>query len=277
MASQNDPGAEAGEYQYARRTGMTLKQSFAWWSFEEAGHHNPELLDVAAEIGLSGVDFLPPQLWPRARALGLELVVIDGHEPIEVGFNDPAQHGLLRDHVRRALDIAVREGVRNLAVMGGDYRGARDDEAIAACVAGLTPLAREAADAGIGLLLEPLNTKVDHPGHQCSSTAWGKKVIDGVCSPVLRLLYDAYHMQIMEGDLLRTIDANIGRIGHVHTAGVPGRHELDQRQEVNWAAIATRLGEHGYDGYVGHEFIPLGDPAAALRHAFTLFGGAGGE
>jgi hydroxypyruvate isomerase len=256
---------------------MTIKQSFAWWAFEEAGHRTPELLDVAADIGLAGVDFLPPALWPRARALGLELVVVDGHEPIEVGFNDPARHGSLRDQVRRALDVAVREGVLNLAVMGGDRCGAPDDEAIAACVAGLTPLAREAADAGVGLLLEPLNVKVDHPGHQCSSTAWGRAVIDGVGSPALRLLYDAYHMQIMEGDLLRTIDANIDRIGHVHTAGVPGRHELDHRQEVNWAAIARRLGELGYDGYVGHEFIPLGDPSVALWQAFTVFREAGVE
>jgi hydroxypyruvate isomerase len=250
---------------------VSYRQSFAWWSFAEAPHQHPDLLRLAASIGLDGVDFLPEELWPQARDLGLDLVVVDGHESIEIGFNDRAHHRDLTDQVLRALDRAVDAGVLNLSVMSGDTTGASDEEAVAICAEGIAPLAEQAEAAGVGLLLEPLNTKVDHPGHQCRTTAWGAAVVDKVGSPALRLLYDVYHMQLMEGDLLRTIDAHLDRIGHFHTAGVPGRQELDHRQEVNWSAIGLFLRERGYQGFVGHEFVPRGDPEAALRQAHALF------
>ncbi|MFB7258680.1 hydroxypyruvate isomerase family protein [Streptomyces nojiriensis] len=250
---------------------MTYAQSFAWWSFAEARHRLPNLLERAAEVGLKGVDFLPRELWPRARALGLELVVIDGHESIETGFNDPARHADLSGQVRRSIELAHAEGVHHLSVMSGDWASLDDEEAIAVCAEALAPLAQEASQAGVGLLLEPLNTKVDHPKHQCRSTNWAASVVDRVGSASLKILYDVYHMQLMEGDLLRTIEAYLDRIGHFHTAGVPGRQELDSRQEVNWVAIANALREWGYDGFVGHEFIPREDPVAALRQAFDIF------
>lgn len=112
---------------------------------------------------------------------------------------------------------------------------------------------------------------MDHVGHECDSTDWAAAVIERVGSPALRILYDMYHMQIMEGDLIRTIRNKFSLIGHVHVAGVPGRTELDDRQEVNWRAIAAVLREQDYPGYVTHEFIPRGDPVAALRQAFGLF------
>lgn len=250
---------------------MTFRQSFAWWSF--ALHHElgPDFLATAADVGCQGVDFLPETLWPAARGLGLNLVIIDGHDSIERGFNERSHHAELQDQVRHALDLAVDNGVLNLSVSGGDQMLASDRDAISACVDGLAPLAAEAADAGVGLLLEPLNSKVDHADHQCDTTAWGAAVVDKVGSPHLRLLHDFYHMQIMEGDLLRTLAANIHRIGHFHTAGVPGRRDLDDRQEVNWVAIANALRGHGYLGYVGHEFIPRADPASALKRAYQLF------
>jgi hydroxypyruvate isomerase len=247
------------------------RQAFAWWSFEEAPHHHPDLLTAVTKIGFEGVDFLPPRLWPQARQFGLELVIIDGHKHLEIGFNDPGQHRDLADQVRRNLELAVANGVRNLSVASGDRRGQDPAAGIAACVDGLAPLADEALAAGVGLLLEPLNTKIDHAGHDCDSTAWGLAVIDQVASPALRLLYDAYHMQIMEGDLIRTVGTYLDRIGHIHTAGVPGRHELDDTQEVNWKAIAGLLRDRSYAGYVTHELIPRGDPVAALRQAYDIF------
>ncbi|MGW2785113.1 hydroxypyruvate isomerase family protein [Streptomyces populi] len=250
---------------------MSCRQSFAWWSFAEAPVQHPDLLGLAASIGLEGVDFLPEELWPRARDLGLDLVVVDGHESIDIGFNNRVHHADLSDQVLRALDRAVDAGVLNLSVMSGDTGSATDEEAIAICAEGIAPLAQRAEQAGVGLLLEPLNTKVDHPGHQCRTTAWGAAVVDLVGSPALRLLYDVYHMQLMEGDLLRTISTHLDRIGHLHTAGVPGRQELDHRQEVNWPAIALLLRERGYGGFVGHEFIPRGNPEDALRQAHALF------
>lgn len=250
---------------------MTYRQSFAWWSFDEAPVRVPDLLGEAAAIGFRGVDFLPEELWPRAKDLGLDLVIVDGHESIDIGFNDPAQHADLFSQVRRALEAAHREGVLNLSVMSGATAAASDEEAIEICAEALAPLAAEAEQAGVGLLLEPLNTKVDHPGHQCRTTAWGAAVVDLVGSPALRILYDAYHMQLMEGDLLRTITTHLDRIGHVHTAGVPGRQELDEFQEVNWTALAHSLRRQGYDGFIGHEFVPRADPVAALRQAYALF------
>lgn len=247
------------------------EQGFAWWSFAGPDEHGPSLLAEAAAIGYRGVDFLPPSLWPVARDCGLEPVLADGHESLEVGFNDRANHAALADEVRRSLELAHREGVYSLAVNAGNRGTASDTDAIAICAEGLAPLAEEAAAAGVVLLLEPLNSKIDHPGNQCDSTAWAASVVDVVGSPGLRLLYDGYHMQIMEGDLSRTIAEYHDRIAHVHTAGVPGRHELDDRQEVNWGAIAQLLRDLGFDGHVAHEFVPRGDAVAALRDAFAVF------
>jgi hydroxypyruvate isomerase len=251
---------------------MTYSQSFAWWSFVPGDEDPDRLLAAAALIGYRGVDFLPRPLWPRARDAGLELVVIDGHESIDVGFSDARRHAQLRDEVRGALELAVDEGVAFLAVASGNApepRAAADG--IAVCAEGLAPVADEAVAAGVPLLLEPLNTKVDHPGHECDTTLWGAAVIDAVGSPGLRLIYDVYHMQLMEGDLVRTLEANFDRIAHVHTAGCPGRHELDDDQEVNWGHISRTLSRLDYGGYVAHEFIPRGDPRAALRDAFEIF------
>jgi hydroxypyruvate isomerase len=247
------------------------RQGFAWWSFTEGRTPDERLLERAAGIGLAGVDFLPASLWPAARAVGLELVIIDGHGSLEVGFNNPAHHADLAEQVRGNLDAAAAAGVRNLSVASGDRGDVSDADAIAICAEGLAPLAAEAEAAGIGLLLEPLNSKIDHPGHQCDRTAWAAAVVDEVGSPALRILYDAYHMQIMEGDLLRTVAEQLPRIGHIHTAGVPGRHELDERQEVNWVALAHLLCERGYAGFVTHEFLPTRDPEDGLRQAFDTF------
>lgn len=189
---------------------------------------------------------------------------------VEVGFSDRANHRVLADEVRRNLDIAIAGGVRNLAVVSGDWSGPPHD-GVSICAEGLAPLAAEAEAANVRLLLEPLNTKVDHPGQECDSTDWAAAVIEQVGSPALRMLYDMYHMQIMEGNLIRTIREKFPLIGHVHAAGVPGRAELDNRQEVNWRAIAAALRELDYPGYVTHEFIPRGDPVAALRQAFEIF------
>ena len=250
---------------------MAYEQSFAWWSFTEGIDASPQLLDEAAAIGYRGVDFLPRGLWPRARDLGLELVIIDGHETVEVGFNDRANHRDLSDQLRRNLALAVDNDVRFLSVASGDRTETSAEDGLAACAEALIPLAEEAEAAGVGLLIEPLNTKVDHPGHECDTTRWGVELIEAVGSPALRLCYDGYHAQIMEGDLIRTMDAHLPLIAHIHTAGVPGRHELDDEQEVNWRGIARWLHRSAFDGYVAHELIPRGDPVVALRGAFALF------
>ncbi|MFD9948497.1 TIM barrel protein [Nonomuraea sp. NPDC059023] len=249
---------------------MTYRQSFAWWSFTEKGE-DLSLLESAAEIGYRGVDFLPAEHWSRARDAGLDLTIIDGHVSLEVGFNDRDNHAALADEVRANLALAVEAGVPFLAVNAGNRHVRSDAEGAAVCAEGLAPLAAEAAAANVTLLLEPLNSKVDHVGNQCDHTSWAASIVDEVASPGLALLYDVYHMQVMEGDLLRTIDRYLDRILHIHTAGVPGRHDLDDQQEINWPAVARLLHERGFAGYVAHEFIPRADPVAALRHAYGVF------
>lgn len=252
------------------------RQSFAWWSFT-AGREvdGPAFLRRMAAAGAEGVEMLPPDLWPAARDAGLALVTLTGHQPLEIGFNDPSHHAALCDTVRASIDQAAAGGVEKVIVFSGNREGRSDADGIAATIEGLAPLADEARKAGVMLLLELLNSKVDHPDQQCDHTAWGAQVVEAVNSPALRLLYDCYHMQLMEGDLIRTLKARLPLIGHIHTGGAPGRRDLDDRQEINWPAIAGVLRHQGYEGWVGHEFIPRDDPEAALRQAVGHFAPAG--
>ena len=249
-----------------------MRQSFAWWSLTLDKDIEPaSFLRAAVEAGAHGVEMAPEALWPLARDLGLTLVTISGHA-LETGFNDPARHGALNNEVRLKIDAAAAGEVEAVIVFAGSRFGdGADGPAIGACVDGLAPVVAHAEQAGVRLLLELLNSKVDHPGHQCDHTAFGAEIVRQMASPVLRLLYDGYHMQLMEGDLSRTIKANFEMIGHVHTAGAPGRRDLDDRQEINWRAIAGLLHHLGYDRWIGHEFVPRGDPINALRQAISLF------
>ena len=247
-----------------------LRQSFAWWSFtwgrgdvDAAG-----LFGAAATIGYEGVEMVPESLRPVAADAGLAVVTVACADST-TGFNDPRNHAALGDEVRRLLTI----GVPNVIVFSGNRHGADDEAGVAHCVDGLEPLAEEAEAAGVTLLLELLNSKVDHPGYQCDSTDFGVAVVEKVDSPALRLLYDGYHMQVMEGDLSRTIKAHLPLIGHVHTGGVPGRRDLDDRQEVNWRAIGGLLRHLDYQGWVGHEFVPRHDPVDSLRAAYEVMAG----
>lgn len=250
-----------------------IRQSFAWWSFTAVKEPDDSaaFLRAAKEAGAQGVEMLPEPLWPVARDVGLTLVNLTGHK-LEEGFNDPARHAALQDEVRGKIDAAAAGEVGAVIVFAGNRFGdGADAPAIAACVDGLAPVVAHAEAAGVQLLMELLNSKVDHPGQQCDRTAFGAEVVRQIGSPSLKLLYDGYHMQLMEGDLSRTIKANFDAIGHVHTAGAPGRRDLDDRQEINWRAIAGLLRHLGYARWVGHEFVPRGEPIAALRQAIHLF------
>lgn len=249
-----------------------MRQSFAWWSFTMGREIEPAaFMKDAAAAGARGVEMLPADLWPVAHDLGLSIVTETGHK-LEEGFNDPARHAGLQDLMRRKIDAAAEGGVDSVIVFAGNRFGdAADAPAIAACVEGLRPVIAHAEAAGVGVLMELLNSKVDHPGQQCDRTDFGAAVVRQIASPGFRLLYDGYHMQLMEGDLSRTIKANLDLIGHVHTAGAPGRRDLDDRQEINWRGVAALLSHLKYEHWVGHEFIPRGEPIAALKQAIALF------
>ena len=233
-----------------------------------------ELLREIAAIGYTAVE-----IWSRdddfaalcaaADEHGLKLVSMIGHGSLPDGLNKRGNHERIESELRTSLDIASIRGMAGLICFSGNrVEGMEEEEALENTADGLRRVAPYAEEKGVDLNLELLNSKVDHEGYQCDATAWGVEVIERVGSPRVKLLYDIYHMQIMEGDVIRTIGENIGAIGHFHTAGNPGRCELDARQELNYAAICTAIAATGYAGYVGHEFRPKGEVIPALRQAF---------
>ena len=165
---------------------------------------------------------------------------------------------------------AAAMGVPNLITFFGNRQGRGDREAIATCIAGLNRLKGPAEQHGVTICVELLNSKVNHPDYQGDRTPFGVEVVTAVNSPRVKLLYDIYHMQIMEGDVIRTIRQHHAHIAHYHTGGVPGRHELDDTQELQWATICRAIVETGFTGYLAHEFVPVRDPLTSLREAVVL-------
>jgi len=250
-----------------------LRQSVCRWPYNKTPL--PEFCRRAKQLGLAAIDLLQADEWSVAHDAGLEVSL--GYpsrrdEFIETGFNDPANHALLIRELEIALPLAAHARVSNVIAMFGN-RTAQIDEhtAIANCVAGLSKIAPLAAELGVTICVELLNSKVDHAGYQGDHTAFGVAVMQGVNSPHVKLLYDIYHMQIMEGDVIHTIRDNIRWIGHFHTGGVPGRHEINETQELNYRAIAAAIADLDYHGYVAHEFVPTrADPFASLAEAFRV-------
>jgi hydroxypyruvate isomerase len=250
-----------------------MKQSFAWWCFAPRVESPEALIRAAASIGYRGVDLVDQQHWPLLHAYGLEIAAIGGHESIADGLNRPHNHDRIEREVTASLELAVRWGIPNLICFSGNRAGQDDEAGMEHTAAGLRRVAQAAEDAGVTLVLELLNSKRDHPDYQCDRTAWGVGVCQLVNSPRVKLLYDIYHMQIMEGDLSQTITTQHSYITHYHTAGNPGRHEINGSQEINYAAVMRAISATGYTGYVAHEFLPQGDSIAALREAFTICSG----
>jgi len=251
---------------------MHMKQSFTWWSFAGRGLGDEELLAGARKIGYEGVELLPTALFEQARDHGFTIASHGGHESIEAGFNNPADHARIFREIEANLELALKFGIPNLIVFSGHRRPDQSDaEGARVITDGVRRIAGAAEKAGVTLVMELLNSKVDHPGYQCDHSCWLMPIIDEIDSPRFKALYDVYHMQIMEGDLVRTIEANASRIAHIHTAGNPGRHELvGARQEIFYPAVFRAIAASGYDGFVCHELIPTGNPLDALREAYML-------
>ncbi len=246
-----------------------IKQALAWWCF--AGSMAPEeLIKQAKRIGYAGVEMCPQELWPKVIDGGLKVVTMGGHQSLTDGLNRRENHDRIEGEIHRNLETAVKWNVPALIVFSGNRCGLADDAGIEITAEGLKRVAKAAEEAGVTLVLELLNSKVDHADYQCDSTAWGVEVCKRVNSPRVKLLYDIYHMAIMEGDIIRTIKSNLPYIGHFHTAGNPGRNELDESQELYYPAIMRAIADSDYEGYVGQEFRPKGDPVAALEHAYKV-------
>ena len=216
------------------------------------------------------VDLLDEKDWLVPKQHGLVCAIANGFGTIPKGFNRPNQHDQLVADAERMIPAAAAAGVPNIVCFSGNRGGMGDAEGVGNCIVGLKRLAPLAEKHGVTLCLELLNSKVDHKDYQADSTAFGAAVVKGVGSPRLKLLFDIYHMQIMEGNVIDTIKANLPYIGHFHTGGVPGRNEIDETQELNYRRVAQVIADAGYGGYFAHEFVPRRDPMVSLRQAAEL-------
>jgi hydroxypyruvate isomerase len=245
-----------------------LRQSVSRWCFGKMTLD--ELCSHAARIGYQGIDLLAPEDWPTVRSHGLvcALGMLGGPVTIEKGLNRVENHGAILAALAKGVDLAASQQVPNLVCFSGNRAGMSDEEGLENCARGLRQIAPHAEEKGVTLCVELLNSKVDHKDYMCDHTAWGAALVRRVGSPRVKLLYDIYHMQIMEGDVIRTIRENVSSIAHFHTAGVPGRHDLDDTQELNYPAICRAIVDTGFTGYLAQEFTPKGEPLAALEAAF---------
>lgn len=254
-----------------------FKQGITRGVFRRSG--NPMSLDemcrTAAELGVQGFDLIGPKDFPTLKKYGLVPSMVPGGSSIKAGVNDPANHAEIEPRLRQAIDDAAAAGAPNVIVMAGDRTGKDgktipDDKGLEVGVAFLRKVIGHAEDKGVTLCMELLNSKVNHPGYMGDHTAWCVELCKGVGSPGMKLLYDIYHMQIMEGDIIRTIRDNIQYLAHFHTAGNPGRHEFDESQEMNYRPIAQAIADAGFTGFVSHEYTPLKDPVASLKEALQI-------
>jgi hydroxypyruvate isomerase len=248
-----------------------LKQSVSRWPYSRIPL--PEFARACKAMGLVAIDLLQPSEWKVVQDEGLVASMgypANRRDFIPNGFNDRKNHPLLLRELETTIPMAAQAGVPNVIAMFGNRNGKSDAEAIAACVEGVTKIKALAEEQKVTICLELLNSKVDHKDYQGDRTAFGVEVVKAVGSPRVKLLYDIYHMQIMEGDVIRTIRQNIDHIAHFHTGGVPGRHELDDSQELNWRTVGRAIADTGFAGYVAHEFVPTRDPMTSLKEAFVL-------
>jgi len=235
-----------------------------------------QFADTVAEIGLAAVELMwPPEDLPGLVALfrdrGVAVASMIGHHELGDGLNKVENHDRIESELRSAIKLAAENGIGGLICFSGNRNpGQSDLEGMVTCAHGLRRIVPFAEEMGVNLNMELLNSKVNHPGYQCDRVDWGVALCEMVNSPRCKLLFDIYHMQIMEGDLIRSIGKALPHIGHFHTAGNPGRHDLDDEQELNYSGICRAIAASGYPGYVGHEFQPKGDRLAALRQAFAV-------
>jgi hydroxypyruvate isomerase len=250
-------------------TRKRIKQSACRWCYKNMPID--DLCAAGAQMGLFGIDLLNPDEYEVPRRHGLICTMgYAGAGTIPEALNRTEHHDAIEAAFRTNIPLAAKAGVPNVITFSGNRKGMADDEGARNTIVGLNRVKKIAEDHGVTICVELLNSKVNHHDYMCDHTAWGVRVMEEVNSPNVKLLYDIYHMQIMEGDLIATIKTNIAWIGHFHTGGVPGRHELDETQEVQWDGVMRGIAATDYKGYVAHEFLPVRDPMTSLRAAVKL-------
>ncbi len=254
----------------AKFSGKNIKHSVCRWCFEDIPLK--EFSRICKGLGIEAIDLLKPSEWETVEKEGLVCsMATDNFANIVSGFNDPNNHKKLQEQYKGLIEKASEHEIKNVICFSGNRNGMDEETGIKNCVEGLSPLLDYAQSKNVNLVMELLNSKVDHADYMCDHTSWGVALSEELGAENFKLLYDIYHMQVMEGDVIATIKKNQKHINHYHTAGVPGRNEINNSQELNYPAIVKAIAETGFDGYLAQEFIPTyEDKAAALREAIEI-------
>lgn len=263
------PAFASGEKKTAMLKG-NVQHSVCRWCFDKLSLD--ELCVAANRIGLKGIDLVGPKDWATLKKYNLVSTMCNGAEiGLTKGWNDKQYHTTLIKSYTEHIDLVADAGFTNLFCASGNRNGMDDETGLKNCVEGLKQIVGQAEKRGVVLTMELLNSKIDHKDYMCDHTAWGVELCKRIGSPNFKLLYDIYHMQIDEGDVIRTIRDYHTYIGHYHTAGVPGRHEIDETQELNYPAIMKAIVATGFTGYVAQEFIPTAaDALGSLKNAVMI-------
>jgi len=230
------------------------------------------LAEACQEIGMGSIELLNPSQWGIIENYNLRCAISNG-SPLGItkGFNDTQNHGQLFKDLKDLIPLAADSGIKQIICFSGNRNGMADDVGMENCAVGLEPLVKLAEKYEINLIMELLNSKVNHPDYMCDHTEWGVELVEKLASPNFKLLYDIYHMQIMEGDVIATIKKYHEHIGHYHTGGVPGRNEINDSQELYYPAIINAIKETGFTGYLAQEFIPTREnPIESLQEGVHI-------
>jgi hydroxypyruvate isomerase len=264
-------GAAAQEPAPVQRKGR-LKQCVTSGVFGK-GRTLEENARDAARLGAKGFDLIGPKDWPTLKKYGLIPTMVLGFGgTIPDALNRKENHDRIEASMREGIDICAKEKAPNLITFSGNRRGMADAEGMDNCALFLNKIKAQAEDKGVTICIELLNSKVNHKDYMCDHASWGVELMKRVGSPRVKLLYDIYHMQIMDGDIARTIRDNIQYIAHFHTGGNPGRHEIDETQELNYHFVAQAIADAGFTGYIAHEYSPGQgrDPIQSLEQAMKI-------
>lgn len=247
-----------------------IKHSVCYWTYNFLPLD--ELCRKVNEIGFSAIDLVGPKDWPTLKKHGIYSSMCNGAEiSLTEGWNDKQYHSTLIKSYTEHINLVADAGYKNLICFSGNTKGMSNETGLRNCVDGLKQIMATAEKKGVIILMELLNSRVDHPDYMCDRTPWGVELCKRIGSENFKLLYDIYHMQIDEGDVIRTIQNNHMFFGHYHTGGVPGRHEIDDSQELNYSAIVRAIKETGFNEYLAQEFIPVKkDKLTSLKEAIKI-------
>lgn len=252
------------------KTSKFLKHSICRWCYNDVPLE--ELADKAKDLGIDSIELLHLDEWKIVQKRGVNCAVgYANNLGLSRGFNDKELHTKLKNDYLKVIPMAAENGIPNIICFSGNANGLSKEEGLENCAKGLDPIVKMAEKYNVNIIMELLNSKVDHKDYQCDHTQWGVDLVDKVGSDRFKLLYDIYHMQVMEGDVIATISKYKDYIAHFHTGGVPGRNEIDETQELNYGAIMKAIKRNGFDGFVAQEYIPTWEkPFDALSKAIDI-------